>query len=70
MSLSQWREWQAWREIRGPIGFDRWDFYASFIAMNAGGPYENPKSVTLGNFPMPWADDAERQAKAVPPEKK
>jgi hypothetical protein len=39
--------------IRGPIGGQREDFYASFVAMHAGGPYE--KRVKFSQFAMPWA---------------
>lgn len=63
--MSQWLEWKAWVALRGPIGPDRWDFYTSYIAMNAGGPYENPKEVTIEAFQMPWiAAQAEEIARA------
>lgn len=45
-------EWLTWMEIRGPIGPQRHDFYASYVAMHAGGPYE--KEVQLADFEMPW----------------
>lgn len=53
----------AWRDVRGPIGPERWDFYASFIAMHAGGPYNNPREVTIDKFGMPW-NTAQLEAKA------
>lgn len=39
--------------IRGPIGGPRMDFYASLLAMHAGGPYE--RAPKFGDFAMPWA---------------
>jgi len=47
-------EWVEWQKVRGPIGPDRWDFYAKFVAMHAGKPYEKGKEPTLGDFPFPW----------------
>lgn len=55
MPVSQWLEWKAWREIRGPLGPDRWDFYVAFLAMNMGpNPYPRGAEVTLADFRMPW----------------
>ena len=45
-------EWMAWMQIRGPIGPQRQDYYTSFLAMYAGGPYQ--KEVKLSEFSMPW----------------
>lgn len=55
MSASQWLEWQTWRNIRGPIGLDRFDHYVSFLAMQMGpNPFPRGSGVTLEDFRMPW----------------
>lgn len=33
ISINDWAEWRAWRKIRGPIGMDRLDTLAAYVAM-------------------------------------
>lgn len=37
ISLAEWTEWKAWRKIRGPIGPERLDTLAAFVAMHIRG---------------------------------
>lgn len=56
MSRTQWREWERWCEVRGPVGPQRWDVYVATLAMAAGpgGPYR--EGVDLRDFlaGLPW----------------
>lgn len=43
-----------WVAVRGPIGPHRHDVYAQMVAMHAGKPYNDPREISLADFPMPW----------------
>lgn len=60
--VAQLFEWKAWKEIRGPVGLDRLDFYVSYLAMQMGpNPYPRGEAPDIKDFRMPWLPEAAKE---------